>query len=74
VPEDEVLAQTRAGKQVLNLRAGRAAAVCRPVAGDHVAVVGENRKLLVFPLDELPEMAAARACGCRNTRTAACPT
>ena len=32
------------------------ARVCRPVAGDHVAVVGENRKLLVFPTAELPEM------------------
>jgi topoisomerase-4 subunit A len=44
------------------------------VAGedDAVAVVGENRKLLVFPLDEVPEMGAARACGCRNTRMAGC--
>ena len=56
VPTDEVIAQTRAGKQVLNLREGARAAVCRHVAGDHVAVVGENRKLLVFALDELPEM------------------
>ncbi len=56
VPADEVLAQTRAGKQVLNVRAGTLARVCRVVAGDHVAVVGENRKVLVFPLDELPEM------------------
>ncbi|KPQ03353.1 MAG: topoisomerase IV subunit A ParC [Rhodobacteraceae bacterium HLUCCA12] len=56
VPADDVLAQTRSGKQVLNLRAGARALICRPVAGDHVAVVGENRKLLVFPLDELPEM------------------
>ena len=56
VPEDEVIAQTRAGRQVLNVKDPVRAAVCRPVAGDHVAVVGENRKLLVFPLDELPEM------------------
>jgi topoisomerase-4 subunit A len=56
VPEDEVVAQTRAGKQVLNVRAPAKAKVCKPVAGDHVAVVGENRKVLVFPLDELPEM------------------
>jgi topoisomerase-4 subunit A len=60
VAADEVLAQTRAGKQVLNLAAGVQAAVCRPVAGDHVAVVGENRKLLVFPLSELPEMARGK--------------
>ena len=56
VPEQEVLAQTRAGRQVLNLRAPARAQVCRPVTGDHVACVGENRKLLVFPLDELPEL------------------
>ena len=56
LPEDEAVAQTRAGRQVLNLREGQRARVCRRVAGDHVAVVGENRKMLVFPLAELPEM------------------
>ncbi|MFX0543971.1 DNA topoisomerase IV subunit A [Roseovarius sp. S1116L3] len=56
VPEDEVLAQTRGGKQVLNVRAPARAVVCKPVTGDHVAVVGENRKVLVFALSELPEM------------------
>jgi topoisomerase-4 subunit A len=55
-PAEELLAQTRTGKQVLNVRGGAKAAVCRPVRGDHVAVVGENRKLLVFALEELPEM------------------
>jgi topoisomerase-4 subunit A len=60
VPEDEVAAQTRTGKQVLNVRGDVEAAVCRVVAGDHVAVVGANRKLLVFPLDELPEMNRGR--------------
>ena len=56
VAEDEIVAQTRAGKQVLNLSAGAVAHLAVPVAGDHVAVVGENRKMLVFPLTELPEM------------------
>ncbi|MEO0912872.1 MAG: DNA gyrase subunit A, partial [Pseudomonadota bacterium] len=56
VPEAEVVAQTRSGRQVLNVKDGVRAVVCRPVAGDHVAVVGENRKVLVFPLAELPEM------------------
>jgi topoisomerase IV subunit A len=56
LPEDEAVAQTRAGRQVLNLKQGVRAVVCRPVAGDHVAVVGNNRKLLVFPRSELPEM------------------
>ncbi len=56
VPEADVVAQTRAGKQVLNVKDGVRAHVCTPLTGDHVAVVGENRKVLVFPLDELPEM------------------
>jgi topoisomerase-4 subunit A len=60
VSEDEVVAQTRGGKQVLNLRAPARAQVCRPVNGDHVACVGENRKLLVFALDELPELARGK--------------
>ena len=60
VNEDDVLAQTKNGKQVLNLGSGIEATVCTPVTGDSVAVVGENRKLLVFPLAELPEMARGR--------------
>ncbi len=60
VPADETIAQTRSGKQVLNPRSGARAALCRMVAGDHVAVVGENRKLLVFPLADLPEMARGK--------------
>ncbi len=55
VPEDDVIAQTRAGKQVLNVKDG-VAKVVRPVSGDHVAVVSENGRFLVFALDELPEM------------------
>ena len=60
VCENDVVAQTRSGKQVLNLRDDVYAAVCRPVTGDHVAVVGGNRKLLVFPLEELPEMSRGK--------------
>ncbi len=56
VVENEVVAQTRSGKQVLNVKDAVRAKICREVTGDHVAVVGQNRKLLVFPLDELPEM------------------
>ncbi|AHM03909.1 Topoisomerase IV subunit A [Roseibacterium elongatum DSM 19469] len=62
VPEDEMLAQTRTGKQVLNVRGDVVAKVCVPLADgdDEVAVVGENRKLLVFPIAELPEMARGK--------------
>ncbi len=57
VPEDEVVASTRKGKQVLNVEAGAEACVCVPVGdGDHVATIGENRKMLIFKLDELNEM------------------
>ncbi|MDX2234903.1 MAG: DNA topoisomerase IV subunit A [Hyphomonadaceae bacterium] len=60
VAEDEMVATKRAGKQVLTVSGMAFAQVCTEVHGDHVAVVGENRKLLVFPLDELPEMARGK--------------
>ncbi len=60
VPAEELLAQTRAGKQVLSLGAGVKTALCRRIAGDAVAVVGDNRKMLVFALSELPEMAKGK--------------
>ena len=60
VPEAEVVAHTRAGKQVLNLSANAEARVCVPAEGDSVAVVGENRKLLIFKRSDLPEMSRGR--------------
>jgi topoisomerase-4 subunit A len=57
VPGTELSAEKRTGKQILNLRPGEEAAVCVPADGDHLAVVGFNRRLLVFPLDQVPEMA-----------------
>ncbi len=56
VEETEVVAQTRSGKQILNLEAGKSARLCHPVIGDHLAVIGNNRKLLVFPLVQVPVM------------------
>ena len=56
VAEDGVIAQTRSGKQVLNLGLDEGVFTFVVAEGDSVAVVGENRKLLVFGLDELPEM------------------
>ncbi|MEO0683300.1 MAG: DNA gyrase C-terminal beta-propeller domain-containing protein, partial [Pseudomonadota bacterium] len=50
----------RSGRQVLNVKAPVKAVVCAEVDGDHVAVVGENRKVLVFPLAELPEMSRGK--------------
>ena len=60
VPEDDVVAQTRAGKQVLNVGEGVTARAVSVVEGDTVAVIGKNRKLLLFPLAELPEMGRGR--------------
>jgi topoisomerase-4 subunit A len=55
--EDDAVAMTKNGKRVLNVKPGIEAASCRPADGDTVAVVGENRKLLIFKKDEVPEMA-----------------
>ena len=60
VQSDEVLAQTKAGKQVMSLGDGVKMALCRRVQGDHVAVVGDNRKVLIFALADLPEMAKGK--------------
>jgi topoisomerase-4 subunit A len=56
---DELLAETRKGRQVVNLKPGQKVAVVREIAAahDHVAVVGDNRKLVVFNLEEMPVMA-----------------
>ncbi len=48
---------TRNGKRVMNVKTGSEAAVCRFVEGDSIAVVGENRKMVIFDLADLPEMA-----------------
>ena len=55
LPEEETLSARRAGKQVLNVDGG-AALISQEAAGDHLAVIGDNGKILIFRLDELPEM------------------
>jgi len=57
VKGEDLAAEKRTGKQVLNLRPGEEAALCVPAEGDHVAAVGDNQKLLIFPLEQVPEMA-----------------
>jgi topoisomerase-4 subunit A len=59
VPEDECLANTRKGKQVLNLKDDKAVAVA-PVTGELVAAIGENRKMVVFDIKDVPEMGRGR--------------
>jgi len=56
VPQADVAAQTRSGKQVLNVKGTVEAKACVPSEGDSVAVLGDNRKLVVFGIDEVPEM------------------
>ncbi len=62
VPSDDVLAQTKSGKQILNVSGKNEGAICRYVheGDDHIAVIGTNRKMLIFPLSELPEMSKGR--------------
>ena len=60
VEETEVLAQTKAGKMVLNLGDDENAVFCLPAEGDAVAIVGDNRKLLVFMAEEIPLMTRGR--------------
>jgi topoisomerase-4 subunit A len=60
VPEDETVAMTRKGKQVINVEEPAEACACVPADGDMVAAIGENRKMLIFRLDELPEMARGK--------------
>jgi len=60
VPERDVIAQTRSGKQILNLNGNAEAKVCVVCEGDRVAVIGDNRKLLIFPSSDLPIMSRGR--------------
>lgn len=60
VMEKDVIASTKGGKQVLNLGKGSKAKLCVQGEGDHVAIIGENRKILVFPVEQLPSMSKGR--------------
>ena len=55
-----MVAQTRTGRQVLNVSGDVEAQTCVPAVGDTVAVIGSNRKLLIFGLSDLPEMTRGR--------------
>ncbi|MCF3642297.1 DNA topoisomerase IV subunit A [Rhizobium sp. TRM95111] len=60
IAESEMLANTRKGKQIMNVAMPDEAKLVVAVRGDHLAVVGENRKMLIFPLAQLPEMARGK--------------
>ena len=56
VAHHQLLAQTKNGKQIMNVKNDDTAFYCIDVDGDHVAVIGDNRRLLVFPITEIPEL------------------
>src|SRR5437763_12355798 len=60
VAEDECVANTRKGKQVLNVDMPDEARGIAPIEGELVASIGENRKMLIFPIEQVPEMARGR--------------
>lgn len=56
VNSDDVVASTKLGKQIMNLSENQSCIICKPVEGDLIACIGENRKLLIFKIDEIPIM------------------
>lgn len=60
VDENHIIAQTRTGRKIMNLADGEKAMFCAKIVGDMVAIVGQNRKLLIFKVEEIPTMARGR--------------
>lgn len=60
VSTDDLVAQTRSGRQVINVSGNTRACLCVPASGDSVAVVGTNRKLLIFSIEELPHLSKGK--------------
>ena len=63
IDENHIIAQTRNGRKIMNVSEGDAAMFCLKVTGDMVAIVGDNRKLLVFKSEEIPTLARGRGMG-----------
>ncbi len=68
VQEHDLISRARQGKQVMSLPKGQCVRACVPVDGDTVAIVGENRKLLIFPLSEIIELPKGRGLKLQNYR------
>src|SRR5262249_12091972 len=60
INQDEMISATRKGRMIMNVSPGIAVSILVPAEGDHVACVGQNRKLLIFPLSQIPEMARGK--------------
>jgi len=70
VSSDDVIASTKGGKQVMNVSSENKCLVCSPIEGDMIAIIGTNRKLLVFSLDEVPEMKRGQGVALQKYRDA----
>ena len=60
IDEADMLAQTKSGRQIYNASEGSTIRFCLPLTGDHIALIGQNRKLLIFPISEIPTMSRGR--------------
>jgi len=60
VKEADVVASTKSGKQVLNVKGSAEAACVIDATGDHLAVIGDNKKILIFPLEDVPQMSRGK--------------
>ena len=60
VDENHLIAQTRNGRKIMNMAEGETASFCRKITGDMIAIVGDNRKMLIFKIEEIPTMARGR--------------
>lgn len=69
VPEEELISQKRGGKVIMNPAEGGTFTFFTPVYGDMVATIGDNRKLLIFTLEELPEMARGKGVKLQNFKS-----
>lgn len=70
VDENHLIAQTRNGRKIMNVADGDRAMMCVKVSGDMVAIVGDNRKLLVFKTEEIPTLARGRGVGLQKYKDA----
>ena len=60
IKHQDMLSSRKSGKAILNIKEGERASFCKHVDGSHIAIIGENKKMLIFSLDELPEMSKGK--------------
>ena len=60
IKHQDMLSSRKSGKAILNIKEGERASFCKHIDGSHIAIIGENKKMLIFSLDELPEMSKGK--------------